>query len=105
MERVFDKLHAEGKMEWTIESTPFGFPVFVVWRVVNGERKSRVVIDIPYVSLTVITVPDSYPLPLQSTILGRMWQCRYISTFDMVASFYQFLVSLRPLAPARRILA
>ena len=27
----FDKFHAQGKMGWTSQPTPFGFPVFVVW--------------------------------------------------------------------------
>jgi len=39
-------MHKSGKLSWTTKPTPYGFPVFVVWRTVNGEKKGRVVTDI-----------------------------------------------------------
>ena len=36
-----DALHDQGKMEWTKQPTPFGYPVFVVWK---GD-KPRAVVD------------------------------------------------------------
>ena len=31
IDATFNKLHAEGHLEWTTELTPFSFPVFMVW--------------------------------------------------------------------------
>ncbi|KAJ5338301.1 hypothetical protein N7452_005029 [Penicillium brevicompactum] len=42
---TFDALHKEGKMSWATNHTPTGYPVFVVYRTVNGVRKGRVVVD------------------------------------------------------------
>lgn len=66
MDEEFDKLHAQGKMDWTTEATLFGYPVFVVWRTVQKDgqdvRKGRVVVDIR--GLNKIVETDLYPLLL-----------------------------------------
>ncbi len=31
MDDTFDKLHQQGRMQWTTKGTPFSYPVFVVW--------------------------------------------------------------------------
>ncbi len=49
-------------MTWAMKATLFAYPVFVVWRVVKGKPKGRVVIDLR--PLNRVTVPDNYPLPL-----------------------------------------
>ena len=94
----FDKLHSQGKMEWSTKSTPFGFPVFVTWRTVKGPdgqptRKSRVVVDIR--GLNAVSIKDSYPLPLQSDILNSLRGSTHISTIDAISFFYQWLVAER----------
>lgn len=93
---VFDKLHAQGRMEYTAQPTPHGYPVFVVWRTVPGpngpERKGRVVVDIR--GLNKIAVTDSYPMPLQSDITSAVAGCQYISVFDAAVFFHQWLVRL-----------
>ncbi|RKF55679.1 hypothetical protein OnM2_088033, partial [Erysiphe neolycopersici] len=45
IDKTHDKLHKQGRLYWTTKSTPFSFPVFVVWKIVNGECKGRVVVD------------------------------------------------------------
>jgi len=46
IDKVHDKLHEQSRMEWCREPSLFGFPVFVVWKNVEGKRKGRVVVDI-----------------------------------------------------------
>ena len=63
VDATHDKLHAQGRMRWTTEPTPFGFPVFVVWRNTDeNKRKGRVVVDIH--GLNKVTTTDAYPMPL-----------------------------------------
>jgi hypothetical protein len=92
---VFGKMREQGKMEYTSKPTPFGFPVFVVWKVtvVDGVRKrvGRPVVDIRPVNG--MAVKDSYPLPLQSDIITALLGCRYITVIDAVSFFYQWLVA------------
>ena len=87
VDTTFDKLHEDGKMEWSTEPTPFGFLVFVVWK---GD-KGRAVVDIR--GLNKISTKDSYPVPLQADIIAAVRDCEYISTVDAVSFFYQWLVA------------
>jgi hypothetical protein len=52
VDKEFDKLHRQGRINWTTQPTPFGFPVFVVWRTVYvdkvAQRKGRVVVGVAY---------------------------------------------------------
>lgn len=71
IDKEFNKLHKDGKMSWTTNPTPFGYPVFVVWRTTNSagkepQQKGRVVVDIQ--GLNKMTKPYSYPMPLQSDV-------------------------------------
>ena len=97
VDKTFDELHEQGRMSWTKHPTPFGFPVFVVWRPArkNGQiyRKGRAVVDIR--GLNMITLPDSYPLPLQGEIISSVRGCYYITTVDAASFFYQWLVAMR----------
>lgn len=88
---TLNKLHDKGKVEWTKESTPHGYPVFVIWRNnSSGGKKGRMVVDIR--GLNQITVPDSYPMPLQSDIIQAVSGCSYISVIDAQGYFYQYWV-------------
>ena len=95
VDEAFDKLHNQGKMGWGTKFTPFGFPVFVVWKysMINGQRvrKGRAVIDIR--NLNRKSPKDSYPLPLQSDIISALLGCAYITTVDAIAFFYQWSVA------------
>lgn len=98
IDKEFDKLHAEGKMEWTSEATPYGHPAFVVWRTIQlpgkePEMKGRTVVDIR--GLNRITEPDSYPMQQQSDITSAVQGCRYITTVDCSGFFYQWLVKMK----------
>jgi len=77
-------------MQWSKGLTPFGFLVFVAWRNIDGKRKGRVVVDIR--GLNKVTVPDSYPMPLQSDIAAAVAGCKYISVNDATSFFHQMRV-------------
>ena len=88
---TFDKLHEQGRMQWTIDSTPFSFPAFVVWtEKPDGTRKGRPVIDIR--GLNAITRTDVYALPLQADLISAVKGCVYITVVDAAAFFYQWRV-------------
>lgn len=69
------------------QPTPIASPAFVVWRVVNGVKKPRVVIGLR--PLNSITVPDAYPLPDQSDIMAATRGKKYYSIFDARGFFHQ----------------
>ncbi len=89
VDKTFDKLHDQGRLSWTTESTPFSYPVFVVWKMMpDGTRKGRAVVDIR--GLNSITQADVYPLPLQADLISSVKGCRYISIVDCASFFYQW---------------
>ena len=92
--KTFDKLHAQGRLSWTSESTPFSYPVFVVWKTMpDGTRKGRAVIDIR--GLNAITQADLYPLPLQADLIASVKDCEFITIIDCASFFYQWRVHER----------
>lgn len=91
VDTTFDELHSLGRMSWTKTSTPFSYPCFVVWKTLpSGERKGRVVVDIR--GLNNLTIPDAYPLPLQSDIIFAVRDCSFITVIDCVSFYYQWRV-------------
>lgn len=71
---TFDKLHWQGRMKWTNGSTSISSLVFVVWRNILEEsftkRKICTVVDIR--KLNMMTVKDSYPLPLLDNMIASV---------------------------------
>ncbi|SLM35364.1 probable transposable element [Lasallia pustulata] len=41
IDKAFDKLHNQGRMEFSNEPTPFAYPVFIVWRTITKEDGSN----------------------------------------------------------------
>ena len=90
----FDKLQEQGKLTWSTTRTPFMFPCFIVWKTLpNNTKKGRVVVDIR--ALNKITVPNTYPAPLQSDILAAIHGSKFISTIDCSSFFHQWRVNPR----------
>lgn len=96
LDKTFEPLHKQGKMEYTHGHTPAGWPVFVVWKDVvdpvtkKHERKGRVVIDLRGANKEAI--PDVYPVPRQEDILNMIRHCHYITVLDATKFFYQWSV-------------
>jgi len=60
---TFDELHKHNRMSWTIESTLFLYPVFVVWKTrPDSKCKGCVVVDM--YELNQLALSDVYLLPL-----------------------------------------
>ena len=93
--KKFDELHCQEQMKWSTQSTSFGFPVFIIWKMIISDDlpkwKSCVVVDIQ--GLNQISQPDSYFLFLQTDITSAVWGCHYISMMDCASFFYQWLVN------------
>ena len=88
LDKVFNELYRQGKMVYIIKPTPFIYLVFVVQRIVKGQQKGRVVIDL--YALNRITVPNNYPLLLQLEIIAILHSKKFITTIDVTSFFYQF---------------
>ena len=43
IDETLDKMHAQGRLEWTQKPVPYAFPVFVEWRVVYKDLFEKVV--------------------------------------------------------------
>ena len=84
VDKVFDKLQAQGRLEYTKQPTPFCFPVFVVRKGDEG----RPVVDIR--ALNQVTIRDAYPLPPQSEVIGLVSGCLYVTCVDGASFFYQW---------------
>lgn len=87
---AMDKLQRMGKVKFTTQPTPFSYPIFVVWKEVNGEKVGRMVVDIR--GLNQITLPDTHPIPLQAAMIRCVAGCRYITIVDGSGYFHQWLV-------------
>ena len=90
IDAIFDKLHQQDKLHWTIQSISFSYSTFVVWRDTFTNQKKRVVINIR--NLNDIIESDSYSLSLQSDIIAEIADSSYISIIDVVSWFHQFNV-------------
>ena len=62
IDAIFDKLHQQDKLHWTIQSTAFSYSAFVVWRNTSIDQKRRVMINIR--NLNDIIESDNYSLSL-----------------------------------------
>ena len=46
IDKKFNRLYEKEKMSWTERFTIYDYLIFVVWKIVNGERKEKVMINI-----------------------------------------------------------
>ena len=91
VDRTFDELQQQGRLEYTTLSTLFLYPVFVVWKTLaSGEQKRRPVVDI--LGLNDLILCDVYPVPLQDEVIAMLVRCHYISVVDAISFFYQWRV-------------
>ena len=78
-------------MEWISTAIPFFPPCYVVWTNMNGKLKNRIIIDIR--TLNKITIPDVYPVIIQTEILFQIKDFKFISIINATSIFYQWWVN------------
>lgn len=99
VDETFDKLQSQGRLEYTKNRTPFGYPVFVIWKTTNGERKGRAVVNIR--GLNDLTLPNAYPLPLQADVITSIRNCPFITVIDAASFIYQWRAQIDCSEPSR----
>jgi hypothetical protein len=87
---IFDKLHFQEEMHWIKKSIVHEVSIFVIWRMMNDEKKRRMMIDIR--ELNKITKSDFYSMSLQSDIISVVADFKFISIINATTFFYQFRV-------------
>ena len=96
VDEVFDKLHEQNRMKYNCQFTLHNYSNFVVWRTMNdldeSKRKKRVIINIR--DFNKIIVIDSYSMLLQFDIISIVVDCIYISIFDVIDFFHQWLMRI-----------
>ena len=91
IDKIFDKMHEQDKLNYVIQLIPFNYFVFVVWRTfLGGKRKNRMAINIK--ALNKISQSNTYPLPLQSDIIVSVTKYQFITVVNAVGWFHQFNV-------------
>ena len=88
---TFDQLHSQNRLQWTTSSTPFSYPVFIIWKTLpSGERKGRAVINIR--GFNQFTLSNAYPIPSQNEIINEIQGHKYITVVNAASFFYQYKV-------------
>ena len=91
VDKVFDKLQRQGRLEFTKQPTPFCFPVFIVHKTLpDGKDHGRPVVDIR--KLNQASVRDVYPLPPQSEVIALTQGYLFVTCVDGASFFYQWRV-------------
>ena len=96
VDEIFDKLYAQNRMKYITQFISHDYSIFVVWRIVfdfdESKKKNRVMINIR--ELNKISITNSYSILLQLNIIFFVANSMYISIFDIVEFFYQWLIRL-----------
>ena len=93
IDKKFDRLYEKEKMSWTEKSTTYDYSIFIIWRIVNGERKERIMINIK--KLNKIFEFDAYLMFFQSNVIVVVINASYISVMNCAKFFHQWFVKLK----------
>ena len=91
---TFNKLHAQRRMKYINQFTSHEYSIFAIWRIVfdfdDLKRKRRVIVNIR--DFNKIIFINSYFISLQINIIVVVVDCRFISIFNVVDFFHQWLI-------------
>ena len=91
VDKIFDKLYAQRRLEYTIQPTSFCYPVFVVQKTLaDATSHGRPVVDNR--KLNQVLIWDAYSLPPQSEIIALILGCPCMTCIDSALFFYQWRV-------------
>ena len=86
IDKKFDRLHKKEKMSWTEKFTIYDYSIFVVWRIVNDERKERIMINIR--KLNKIFKFNAYLMFFQSNVIAAIMSASYIFIINCAKFFH-----------------
>ena len=97
IDKEFDRLHVENKMNWITEFTSYNYSCFVIWKIVHvfdksSKRKNKIIINIR--ELNKIFMFDAYFMILQNDMIIFVMNSFYISFMNVVFFFHQWLMKL-----------
>ena len=90
MNKKFNKYHEQKWLNWTKIKIFFTFSMFVIWKIINDEKKNQMIIDIQ--TLNKIIMSDVYLLLLQTKIIVLPWNKKYILIINCFKFFHQWRV-------------
>ena len=90
IDKIFDDLQKQNRLFWINIFTLFNYSTFCVWKIINDEKKNRVIIDIR--ELNVIIQSNVYFFSLQTNIIFAIRNCFFIFVIDAFDFFYQWRV-------------
>ena len=93
IDKKFDWLHEKKKMSWTEKFTTYDYSIFVVWKIVNDERKEKVMINIR--KLNKIFKFDAYLMFFQLNVITVVMNISYIFVMNCAEFFHQWFVKLK----------
>ena len=86
MDKKFNKYHEQKQLNWTKTETFFTFSMFIIWKMINDEKKNQMIIDIQ--TLNKIIMFDVYLLSLQTEIITLLRNKKYILIINCFKFFY-----------------
>ena len=97
IDKKFDRLHVENKMNWITKFTSYDYFCFVIWKTIyfsnkSLKRKERVVINIQ--NFNKISMFDVYSMILQNDMIIFVMSSLYISLINAISFFHQWLVKI-----------
>ena len=97
VDKKFDFLHQQNKLNWINDSTFYAFSCFVIWKTIHtlnksSKRKNKMIIDIK--NFNKIFMFDAYSMTLQIDVITTVFDCFFISIMNCASFFHQWLVQL-----------
>ena len=90
MNKKFNKYHEQKWLNWTKTKTFFTFSIFIIWKMINDEKKNQMIIDIQ--TLNKIIMFDVYILSLKKEIIILLWNKKYILIINCFKFFHQWWI-------------
>ena len=94
VDKIFNKLHKQSCMNWSINHSSSEYSVFVIWKNVKHNEKmiwkAKIIVNVH--NLNKLIISDIYSTSLQSEIIVMIVSKNYISVVDVTAFFYYWRI-------------
>ena len=94
VDKIFNKLHEQNCMNWSINHSSNEYLMFITWKNVEHNKKiiRKIKIVINMYNLNKLIISDIYSTSLQSEIIVMIADKNYISVVDVTAFFYHWKI-------------